>query len=151
MFYYLGGLTQFVYAMLLFGSVMTLRLLHLFNYSDESLYKCLNIVKVLKGLEDKDSIGFKDEKEYESFVQRIKFFKFLIEITLNFSAFLFSFLFIGLAFLVFDTIQSLLFGILNAIFHGLWTNYALGVQSYSFLFYFIFCYYFGIRLKILNV
>jgi hypothetical protein len=150
-FYYLGGLTQFVYAMLLFGSVMTLRLLHLFNYSDESLYKCLNIVKVLKGLEDKDSIGLKDEKEYESFVQRIKFFKFLIEITLNFSAFLFSFLFIGLAFLVFDTIQSLLFGILNVIFHGLWTNYALVVQLYSFLFYFIFCYYFAIRLKILKV
>src|SRR5579871_1908371 len=40
-----GGLTQFVYASCLFGAVMSLRLLHLFNYSDESLYKWLDIIK----------------------------------------------------------------------------------------------------------
>jgi hypothetical protein len=61
----LGGLTQFVYATRLFGAVMTRRLLHLFNYSDESLYKWLDIIKVLKGLENKDSIGLKNEEIYE--------------------------------------------------------------------------------------
>jgi hypothetical protein len=147
---YVGGLTQFVIAMGLFGAVMTLRLLHLFNYSDESLYKWLDIIKVLKGLENKDSIGLKNEQIYESFVQRIKFLKFLIDITLKFAAFFIFFLFIGLTLLVSNTIQSLFFGILNAIFHGLWTNYALGVQLYSFLFYFMSCYYFEIRFKILN-
>jgi hypothetical protein len=104
--YYLGGLTQFVYAMCLLGSVMTLRLLYLFNYSDESLYKWLDIIKVIKGLEDMNSIGLKNEKEYESLVQRIKFFKFVIEITLKFCTFLFFFSCIGLAFLVSNTTQS---------------------------------------------
>jgi hypothetical protein len=150
LFNYLGGLTQFLYATCLFGVVMSLRLLHLFNYSDESIYKWLDIIKVLKGLENKDLIGLKNEEIYESFVQRIKFFKFLIEITLKFSAFLTFFLFIGLAFLVSNTIQSLFFGILDAIFHVLWTNYVLSVQLYSFLFYFMSCYYFEIRFKILN-
>jgi hypothetical protein len=145
-----GGLTQFVYAMSLFGAIMSLRLLYLFNYSDESLYKWLDVIKVLKGLENKDSIGLKNEQIYESFVQRIKFFKFLIDITLKFSAFFLFFLFIGLAFLVSNTIHSLFFGILSAIFHGLWANYGLGVQLYSFLFYFMSCYYFEVRLKILN-
>jgi hypothetical protein len=149
-FNYLGGLTQFVIAMGLFRAIMSLRLLHLFNYSDESLYKWLDIIKVLKSLENKDSIGLKNEQIYESFVQRIKLFKFLIEITLKFAAFLIFFLFIGLVFLVSNTIQSLFFGILNAIFHVLWTNYAFGIQSYSFLFYFMFCYYFKITLKFLN-
>ncbi len=65
LFNYLGGLTQFVYATRLFGAVMTRRLLHLFNYSDESLYKWLDIIKVLKGLENKDSIGLKNEEIYE--------------------------------------------------------------------------------------
>jgi hypothetical protein len=129
---------------------MSLRLLYLFNYSDDSFYKWLDVIKVLKGLENKDSIGLKNEEIYESFVQIIKFFKFLIEITLKFAAFLIFFLSIGLVFLASNTIQSLFFGILNAIFHGLWTNYALGVQLYSFLFYFMSCYYFEIRFKILN-
>jgi hypothetical protein len=63
LFNYLGGLTQFVYTMDLFGSVMTLRLLHLFNYSDKEFYKWLDIIEVLKGLKDMDSIGLKNEKE----------------------------------------------------------------------------------------
>jgi hypothetical protein len=49
-----------------------------------------------------------------------------------------------------NTIQSLFFGILNSIFHVLWMNYAFGIQLYSFLFYFMSCYYFEIRFKILN-
>ncbi len=88
------------------------------------------LINVLKGLENKDSIGLKNEEIYESFVQRIKFFKFQIEIRIKFSAFLSFVLFIGLAFLVSNTIQSLFFGILNAIFDGLWTNYVLCVQLY---------------------
>jgi hypothetical protein len=155
LFYYdlfnnFGGLTQFVSAIGLFGSVMTLRLLYLFNNSDESLYEWLDIIKVLKGLKNMYSIGLKNKKEYESFVQRIKFFKFLIEISLKYFGFLIYFSFIGLPFLVSKTIQSLFFGILSAIFHSLWANYALGVQLYSFLFYFMSCYYFEIRFKILN-
>ncbi len=67
--------------------IPSLRLLYLFNYSDESLYKWLDIIKVLKGLENKDSIGLNNEEKYESFVQRIKFFKFVIEITLKFSSY----------------------------------------------------------------
>jgi hypothetical protein len=150
LFNYFGGLTQFVYAIFLFGAIMSLQLLYLFNYSDESLYKWLDVIKVLKGLENMDSIGLKNEEKYESFVQRIKFFKFVIEITLKFAAFLIFFSFIGLVFLVSNTIQSLFFGILNAIFHGLWMNRAFGVQLYSFLYYFMSCYYFEIRFKILN-
>jgi hypothetical protein len=147
---YLGGLTQFTSAIGLFGALMTLRLIYLFNYSDESLYEWMDIIKVIKGLKNMDSIGLKNEKEYESFVQRIKFLKFLIEITLNYFAFLLFFSFIGLTFLVSKTIQSLFFGILSAIFHSLWVNYALSVQLYSFLFYFMTCYYFEIRFKMLN-
>jgi hypothetical protein len=139
---YSGGLTQFVSAMGLFGSVMTLRLLYLFNYSDESLYEWMDIIKVLKGLKNMDSIGLKNEKEFQSFVQKIKYFKFLIEILLKYFSLLMFFSLIGLAFLVSKTIQSLFFGILSVIFHSLWTNYALGVQLYSFLFYFMSCYYF---------
>jgi hypothetical protein len=149
-FNYFGGLTQFVYGICFFGALMSLRLLHLFNFSDESLYKWLDIIKVLKGLENKDSIGLKNKEIYESFVQRIKLFKFLIDFALKFAVFFLFFFYIGLAFLVSNSIQNLFFGILSAIFHGLWTNYAFGVQLYSFLFYFMSCYYFEIRFKILN-
>jgi hypothetical protein len=147
---YFGGLTQFVYAAGFVGAVMTLRLIHLFNYSDQSLYKWLDIIKVIKGLENKDSIGLKNKEKYESFVQRIKLFKFLIKISLEFTAILSFFIFGGLAFLVSNTIQGLFYGISSAIFHFLWTNYAFGIQLYSILFYFMCCYYIKIRFKILN-
>jgi hypothetical protein len=147
---YFGGLTQFAYAIGFVGAVMTLRLIHLFNYSDESLYKWLVIIKVLKGLENKYLIGLKNEENYETFAQRIKLFKFLIEITLKFVALLVFFFYVGLAILVSDTIQGLFFRILNAIFHFLWLNYALGIHLYSILFFYMCCYYFEIRFKVLN-
>jgi hypothetical protein len=148
---YSGGLTQFIYAIYLFGFVLTLRLIYLFNYSDESLYKWLDIIEVLKGLKSPDSIGLDNNKEYELFVKRIKFFKFLTEISLKIFSFLSFFFLIGVTFLVFDTIQSLFFGILNAMLHWFWWNCAFGVQLYSFLFYFIVCYYSTIRFKTLNI
>jgi hypothetical protein len=147
---YFGGLTQFIYAICLFGSVLSLRLIYLFNYSDESLYKWLDIIEVLKGLKSPDSIGLDNNKEYQLFVKRIKSLKFMTEISLKILSILIFSFFISLTFLVFDTIQSLFFGILNAIFHWFWTNHALGVELYSFLFYFIVCYYSTIRFKIFN-
>jgi hypothetical protein len=147
---YFGGLTQFVFATCLLGSVLCLRLIHLFNYSDESLYKWLDIIEVLKGLKSLDSIGLENNKQYELFIKRIKFFKFLIEISIKIISILVLFVLIGLTFLFCDTIQSLFFGILNAMFHSVWVNCALSVEFYSFLFYFIVCYYSTIRFKILN-
>jgi hypothetical protein len=147
---YFSGLTQFTYAIYLLGSVFGLRLIYLFNYSDESLYKWLDIIEVLKGLKSLDSIGLKKNKEYESFVKRIKFFEFLIEISIKIILIVSLFFCMGLTFLVYDTIQSLFFGILNTMFHWFWTNCAFGIESYSFLFYFIVCYYSKIRFKILN-
>ena len=80
---YFSGLTQFIYAIYLLGSVLSLRLIYIFNYSDESLYKWLDIIEVLKGLKSLDSIGPENNKQYELFVKRIKFFKFLIEISIK--------------------------------------------------------------------
>jgi hypothetical protein len=150
LFNYFGGLTQFIYAICILGSVLSLRLIYLFNYSDESLYEWLDIIEVLKGLKSMDTIGLDDKKEYELFVQRLKFFKFLVDVSIKVFAYVNFFLPIGLMFVVHDTIQSLFFGILNALFHWFWANYALGVELYSFLFYFIVCYYSRIRFKILN-
>jgi hypothetical protein len=150
LFNYFGGLTQFVYVIPLFGAIMSLRLLHLFNYSDQTLYKWLDIIKVLKGLENMNSIGLENNKDYETFVKRIKFFKHLIDITIKLTAFLSYFLFLMLSILVSKTIQSAFFGLLNALFNWLWNIYTFSVQLYSFLYYFMSCYYFRFRFKILN-
>jgi hypothetical protein len=114
-----GGLTQFVYVICLFGAALALRLIHLFNHSDENLYKWLDIIKVLNGLENKNSIGLNNKEKYESFVQRIKFFKLVVEITLKCLAFVNFFVCIGIAFLASNTIQGLFYEILNAMFHFL--------------------------------
>jgi hypothetical protein len=150
LFNYLGGLTEYTYAICLLGSLTSLRLIYLFNYSDESLYEWLDIIEVLKGLKSVDSIGLENREEYKLFIRRIKLFKFLVEISLKFFFYLSFFILITIAFLVFDTTQSIFYGILYAMFHWLWMNYSFGVQLYSFLFYFIICYYFRLRFKLLN-
>jgi hypothetical protein len=147
---YFGGLTQYIYAICLLGSLISLRLIYLFNYSDESLYEWLDIIEVLKGLKSVDSIGLEDREEYKLFIKRIKFFKFLVEICLKSFVYLSFFALITIAFLVFDTTQSVFYGLLNAMFHWFWMNYTFGVELYSFLFYFIICYYFRLRFKLLN-
>jgi hypothetical protein len=149
LFNYFGGLPQYQFALCFSVIVLSMRLIYLFNYSDENHYKWLDIIKVLKSLQSMDSIGL-DNKEYESFVQRIKFYKLLTDRSLKVSIYFNIFFDITLAFLVFNTIQSLIFGILNALFHCLWITYILGVQLYGFLFYFIVCHYIRTRFKILN-
>jgi hypothetical protein len=96
------------------------------------------------------SIGFDNKKEYKLFVQRLKFFKFLIDISITVFTFVSFFFLITLSFLVFNTIQSIFFGILNAMFHWFWANYSFCIQLYSFLFYFMSCYYFKTRFQLLN-
>jgi hypothetical protein len=150
LFYYFGGLPQYLFAISFSGLVLSMRLIYLFNYSDENHYKWLDIIKVLKGLQSMDSIGIENKEEYESFVQRIKFYKFLTDTSLKVSIYFNIFFLMALAFLVFNTIESVLFGILNAIFDWLWVTYAFGVQLYCFLFYFIVCHYIRTRFKILN-
>jgi hypothetical protein len=132
------------------GSLISLRLIYLFNYSDENLYEWLDVIEVLKGLKSVNTIGLENKEEYKLFIRRIKFFKFLVEISLKCFVYLSFFVLITIAFLVFDTTQSIFYGILNAMFHWLWMNCSFGVQLYSFLFYFIICYYFRLRFKLLN-
>jgi hypothetical protein len=127
-----------------------MRLIYLFNYSDENHYKWLDIIRVLKGLQSMESITPESKEEYELFVKRIRFYKFLTDTSLKFSVYFNIFFLIALAFVVFNTIQSILFGILNAIFNLLWITYTFGVQLYCFLFYFIVCHYIRTRFKILN-
>jgi hypothetical protein len=146
---YFGGLPQYTYALCIFGLVMALRLVYLFNYSDQRLHKWLDIIKVLKGLESMDAIGLENADEYKLFIRRIKFYKFLIGISLKMTSIFSIILNISVTFLIFNTVQSLFFGILNAIFYWLWITYCFGVQLYSFLFYFMSCYYFKIRFKTL--
>jgi hypothetical protein len=145
---YLGGLHQYLFAICFSGLLLSMRLIYLFNYSDENHYKWLDIIRVLKGLQSMESITPENKEEYELFVKRIRFYKFLTDTSLKFSVYFNIFFFIALAFVVFNTIQSILFGILNAIFNLLWITYAFGVQLYCFLFYFIVCHYIRTRFKI---
>jgi len=79
---YVGGITEFYYIICAIASAMTLRVVLVFKYSDIRLYRWLDIIKVLKGLQTMDTIGIFDENEMRRFVKRVKYLRFLKKITI---------------------------------------------------------------------
>jgi hypothetical protein len=147
---YAGGITQFYYMMGIIASVTPLRLVYLFNYSQNSLYKWLNIIKVLKGSQTMDTVGIRDQKKFKLFVMITKSMKFFIEIAL-YSAAVSLVIMCATVLIIFRNSFSVIgFGILNAIYFCFWCYSVLLITTYTFLYFFITCYYCSLKMKSLN-
>jgi len=147
---YAGGIPQFNYMMGIIASVTSLRLVYLFNYSQNSLYKWLDIIKVLKGLQTMDTIGIRDQEKFKLFVMITKSMKFLMEIALYSAAVSLVIMCATVLILFRNSFSIIGFGILNSIYFCFWCYSVLLITTYTFLYFFITCYYCRLRLKSLN-
>jgi len=148
---YIGGLLEFHYAITILGSILCLRIVYLFNYSDRNHYKWLDIIDLLKRLESKDTIGLFDQNDMRKFIKKIKFFKNVIDLLNYFGQLSFPLMTISVLIVHFDSITvHISYAILNSIMFCLWCYSILKIISYSFFYYFIVCYYCRMRLRSLN-
>ena len=60
---YFGGITEYFNITAFIAAIMCTRITYLFNYSNASHYKWLDIIKAIKGLQTMESIGFYDKNE----------------------------------------------------------------------------------------
>jgi hypothetical protein len=146
----LGGIAEFTYLIALLNTVMSLIVIYLFNYSNRSLYKWIDIIKVLKGLQTMDTIGIHEKKYMEMFIVKIRIIKTIMKTTIYSASIFLSITCITILIVFFDSFSNIYFAILNAIFFCLWAYSALSYTLISFLYFFIVCYYCKMKFKLLN-
>jgi hypothetical protein len=132
-----GGITQYFYLMAISGSVLTLRVINLFNHKNMNYFRWIKIIEALKGLKSMDTIGIKDKNEFKIFIKKMNIFLLIITST-------------TILILLYDIKDLIIYGILSVLkFSG--TFYFLAtIMLYSLLYYFIVCYYCKIRFKSFN-
>jgi hypothetical protein len=148
--HYLGGVTEFFFGMAILALILAFRLMYIFNFSDKKLYKWLDIIKVMKGLQPIETIGISDRNSYEKFVKKFKLMLFLVTtgIKLVSLSVISTFIFIPIFF--FESMDAFYYMLFNAILGWLFIYYAYLVISYSFFYYFAVCYYVNLRFNTLN-
>jgi len=147
---YFNGITKFYYANSILCSILTLRIIHILNNSDLNDYKWLKIIEVLKGFESFNSIGFNDKNLIKRYVHKIKSLKLLISILVQLSLSFMILLIITTLVINFNYSDLIKYGLITAINYFIWFHINAVGNIEVFLYYFIVCYYFKLRLKSFN-
>jgi hypothetical protein len=138
---YFGEFPEFYYLITIFGSILCFGILYIFNHSNSNDYEWLNIIKVLNGSQSLDSLKINNKNEIQNYVQKIKSFKF----SLNLCVYLtFTFVFFTtllVLFFYFNYSDLIKFGVLSAFIFFINCYFWVSVIEFSFLYYFIVCFY----------
>jgi hypothetical protein len=145
---YVGGITEFCYTLGLFGQIISFIIICIFNYSDSNHYKWFQIIKVFKGIQTMDSIGFYDEKAIRKLITKIKFIKFFTIILADFGTIFVCLTSLTILIIFFNSL-NIIIGTLNALWLLISTFFVLKITT-SFLYYFIVCDYCRMRFKLFN-
>jgi len=70
---YLGGIAQFGYLGTAIGAILGFVILKLFNIENSIHFRWLDIIHVLKGIRNIDTIGIYDKNEWKKFAIKVKF------------------------------------------------------------------------------
>jgi hypothetical protein len=138
---YLGEFPEFYYLGSLFISILCFRILHIFNHSNSNDYEWLKIIKVFNGSQSLDSLKIYNKNEIQEYIQKIKSFEFFVYISAYLINILNFFTTLAVLYLSFDSSDLIRFGIFSAFIY-LTVCYSLStVIIFSFLYYFIVCFY----------
>jgi hypothetical protein len=138
---YFGGFPEFYYLCAIFVLIFSFRILYIFNHSNSNDYEWLQIIKVLNGSQSFDSLKIYNKNEIQKYVQKIKSFKFFLNL-FNYSHNIFNFFStLAVLFLFFNYSDLIRFGILSAFIYLMISYFGLSISAFSFFYYFIVCFY----------
>jgi hypothetical protein len=138
---YFGEYPEFYYLCAIFVSIFSFRILHIFNHSNSNDYLWFKILRVLNDSQSLDSLKIYNKNEIQKYVQKIKTFKFILNLCL-YSALIFSFLTtLALILLYFDYSDLIKFGLLSAFVYLINSYFWISICGFSFFYYFIVCFY----------
>jgi len=138
---YFGEYPEFYYLGAIFFSIFCFRILYIFNHSNSNDYLWFKILRVLNGSQSLDSLKIYNKNEIQKYVQKIKTFKFILNLFL-YLVFSFSFFTtLALLFLFFNYLDFIKFGLLSTFIFLINSYFWTSVVGFSFLYYFIVCFY----------
>ena len=82
---YFGEFPQFYYLCAIFILIFCFRILHIFNHSNSNEYEWLQIMKVLNGSQSFDSLKIYNKNDIQKYVQKIKSFKFFLNLLIPYN------------------------------------------------------------------
>jgi hypothetical protein len=141
LFQYFGEFPEFYYLYSIFGSIFCFRILHIFNHSNSDDYVWIKTIRALNGSQSLDSLKIYNKNEIQKYVQRIKTFKFFLN-SCFYSALTFTlFTSLTVLFVFFNYSDLIRFGILSAFIYLINCYFWYSIIGFSFLYYFIVCFY----------
>jgi hypothetical protein len=145
---YFGGITQFHRLEILFCLIITLAITILFNYSP--CMQWIEIIGILEGNRIMERMTNSDFEFWEKFINRIKFMRIIIKLAVNSTAFFCTQMSIILVIISHDLIEIFKYGITGVSIYLSLCFPVIFILYYSFLYYYIVCYYCRIRFRIFN-
>jgi hypothetical protein len=145
---YIGGITQFHRLEILLSLIITLVIIILFNYSHNMQW--IEIIGILKGLTIMRKSIDSDLEFWEKFIKRIQLIRIIIKLGVYSTIFFYTLMSVILVIASHDLIEIFKYGI-----PGILVYFSMGfptvfILSYSFLYYYIVCYYCRMRFRIFN-
>jgi len=146
---YFGGIVQFFYLIGIIAVIMGFVILKLLNIDNSIHFGWLDIIQVLKGIQNIDTIRIYDKEEWKKFAIKVKFILKIIENYIKMMKLFLMFMPISLL-LLFDSGMMIIVVFISLLIFSGEIILVLIIVSYSFLYYFIVCSYCRIRFKSLN-
>ncbi len=147
---YFGGITEYFYLNSFFFSILCLRILYIFNHSNSDEYEWLNIIRALCGLKSIYSFKFHDKNDIQLFVNKMKKLKLFNYLSVYFYLLITVLMIMTVSIFFLNTPDLIVYHILSAILYFSFNFSIITVISYSFLYFFIVCYYCKMRFKSFN-
>jgi hypothetical protein len=147
---YFGEFPEFYLLCAIFISILSFRILHIFNHSNSNEYEWINIIKVLNGSQPLDSLKINNKNEIQKYAQKIKTFKFFLTLCVYSNIGFDFFTATAVLFLFFNYSDLIKFGLLTAFIYLINSYFWMSVIGFSFLYYFIVCFYCKTIFKLFN-
>jgi hypothetical protein len=145
---YMGGITQFHRLETVLSLILTLAITILFNYSHNMQW--IEIIGILKGLRIMKNMRNSDLEFWQKFINKIKFVQIIIKLAVYSSIFFLTLTLVSFVIVSHDLIEIFKYGIIGIITYFLMWFSVLLIISYSFLYFYIVCYYCRMRFRIFN-
>ncbi len=147
---FLGGLTEFYYILSALLALMVLRVIWIFNLSEDRLYKWLDIIKVLKGLKPLSKIGIYEKNGFHKIVLKFKFLLSFIKIGIYFVSMSVALVFIFILINFFESFPIFIYTFQSGFSDWIYFNSLYFAIIYCSFYFFIVCYFINLRFKALN-
>jgi hypothetical protein len=145
-----GGITVYYHTAALLATILSLRIVTIFNNNNKSYFDWFEIIRVLLGIKTIDDIRITDSNAFDSFARRIKVLNILINYSFKFLDWAMISVVVSVMISFYHFIDVIKYGIIASLIHWFWYHYISALIIYSLLSFYVVCDYCRIKFKLFN-